>query len=57
MRLDVNGQELYGHIGEFMGSTSIAMYAPDKGYTIVVTSNLSNPDLAEVLSRMQAIIK
>lgn len=56
MRLDVDGQELYGHVGQFMGSTSIAMVSPDKGYTIVVTSNLSNPDLVEVVARLQVII-
>lgn len=57
MRLDVNGQEMIGHVGQFMGSSSIAMYAPDKGYAIVVTSNLSNPDLVAVLAGLQEIIK
>jgi len=50
MRFVVNGQELIGHVGEFMGSSSIAMYAPDQGYIIVVTCNLSYPDLAGVLA-------
>jgi D-alanyl-D-alanine carboxypeptidase len=58
MRLDVAGHELYGHVGQFMGSTSIAMVSPDKSYTIVITSNLSNPDLVEVLARLQdAVLK
>ena len=57
MRLEVDGQELYGHVGQFMGSTSIAMVSPDKGYTIVVTSNLSNPDLVAVLASLQEVIK
>jgi D-alanyl-D-alanine carboxypeptidase len=56
MRLNVDGQELYGHVGQFMGSTSIAMVSPDKVYTIVITSNLSNPDLIEVLARLQGVI-
>jgi D-alanyl-D-alanine carboxypeptidase len=56
MRLQVDGQELYGHVGQFMGSTSIAMVAPNKGYTIVVTSNLSNPDLVEVVAHLQDVI-
>jgi D-alanyl-D-alanine carboxypeptidase len=56
MRLDVNGQELIGHIGWFMGATSIAMASPDRGYTIVITSNLSTPDLVEVLARLQDVI-
>jgi D-alanyl-D-alanine carboxypeptidase len=57
MRLNVNGQELIGHIGEFMGSSSIAMYSPNQGYTIVVTSNLSYPDLVAVLASLQESIK
>jgi D-alanyl-D-alanine carboxypeptidase len=56
MRLEVNGQELIGHVGEFMGSSSIAMYAPNQGYTIVVTCNLSYPDLAAVLASLQEVI-
>jgi D-alanyl-D-alanine carboxypeptidase len=56
MCFEVAGQELIGHVGEFMGSSSIAMYAPDKGYTIVVTSNLSNPDLTAVLASLREII-
>jgi D-alanyl-D-alanine carboxypeptidase len=57
MRLEVAGQELIGHVGQFMGSTSIAMYAPEKGDTIVVTSNLSNPDMVAVLTSLNEIIK
>jgi D-alanyl-D-alanine carboxypeptidase len=54
MRLEVNGQGLIGHIGEFMGSTAIAMYSPDKKYLIVVTCNLSYPNLIKVLTDLQA---
>lgn len=57
MRIKVDGQELIGHVGEFMGSTSIAMYAPDQGYLIVVDSNLSFPNLVEVVARLQQSIK
>ena len=57
MRFEVGGQELIGHVGEFMGSSSIAVYSPDKGYTIVVTSNLSNPDLAAVVASLQEIVR
>jgi hypothetical protein len=56
MRLEVNGQELIGHVGQFMGSTSIAMFAPEVGFTIVITSSLSNPDLVQVLGGLQDII-
>ena len=57
MRFKVGGQELIGHVGEFMGSSSIAVYSPDKGYTIVVTCNLSNPDLAAVVASLQEIVR
>jgi D-alanyl-D-alanine carboxypeptidase len=57
MRLEVDGQELVGHVGQFMGSTAIAMYSPDKNYLIVVTCNLSNPDLVKVLTDLQENIK
>ena len=53
MRLEVDGQELVGHVGEFMGSTAIAMYSPDEKYVMVVTSNLSYPNLLEVLTDLQ----
>ncbi|MGB8984409.1 MAG: serine hydrolase domain-containing protein [Anaerolineales bacterium] len=57
MQLEVDGQELIGHVGQFMGSTAIAMYAPDKHYLIVVTSNLSNASLVEVLADLQESIE
>ena len=57
MRIEVDGQELVGHVGEFMGSTAIAMYAPDKHYLIVVTCNLSYPNLVEILADLQEIIR
>jgi D-alanyl-D-alanine carboxypeptidase len=56
MRLKVNGQELVGHVGEFMGSTAIAMVAPDKGSIIVVNANLSFPDMVSVVADMQKIV-
>ena len=45
MRITVDGETWIGHVGEFMGSTSIAMYSPDDGTLIVVNANLSFPDL------------
>jgi hypothetical protein len=53
MRIEVDGQELVGHVGEFMGSTAIAMYSPEKKYIIVITCNLSYPDLVKVLADLQ----
>jgi len=57
MRFEVDGQELIGHVGEFMGSSSIAVYSPEKGYTITITCNLSFPDLAAVVASLQEVIK
>lgn len=57
MRLEVVGQELIGHVGVFMGSTAIAMYSPDDHSIIVVTCNLSNPDLVNVLADLQEVIR
>lgn len=57
MRLEVDGQELVGHVGQFMGSTAIAMYSSNKNYLIVVTCNLSNPNLVKVLNDLQENIK
>jgi hypothetical protein len=57
MRFEVGGQELIGHVGEFMGSSSIAMYSPDRGNTITITCNLSYPDLASVVASLQEVIK
>lgn len=57
MRLSVDGRELIGHVGQFMGSTAIAMYSPRENYTITVTSNLSNADLVRVLVDLQGEIQ
>ena len=57
MRAIIDGQELVGHTGEFMGSSAIAMYSPDNKYLIVVTSNLSYPNLIQVVSDLQANLK
>lgn len=56
MRLEIDGHELYGHVGQFMGSESIAMYEPTQNYLIVIASNLSNLEMAEVLAKLQCAI-
>jgi D-alanyl-D-alanine carboxypeptidase len=56
MRLEAGGVEYIGHVGEFMGSTAIGMYAPDSGDLIVVTTNLSFPDLVGTLTALHAVI-
>lgn len=40
-----------------MGSTAIAMYAPESGDGIVVAANLSFPDLVGTLVALQAAIR
>ena len=58
MRLTVGEHELVGHVGQFMGFSTIAMFSPEEKYTIVVIRNLSNPELVEVISYLQeAILK
>jgi D-alanyl-D-alanine carboxypeptidase len=57
MRIEVDGQELVGHVGEFMGSTAIAMHSPEKKYIIVITCDLSYPDLVKVLTDLQENIE
>ena len=57
MRIEVAGQAYFGHVGEFMGSTAIAMSASDSGDLIVVTSNLSYPDLVGTMTDLHAAIR
>ncbi len=57
MQMEVDGRELVGHVGEFMGSTAVALYSQSGHYEIVVICNLSYPDLFEVARRMQRIIQ
>ena len=53
MQLDIEGQELVGHVGEFMGSTAIAMVSPTEKYIIVVVCDLSFPRLTDVVADLQ----
>jgi D-alanyl-D-alanine carboxypeptidase len=53
MQVDIDGKELIGHVGEFMGSTAIAMVSPGEKYTIVVVCDLSFPRLTGVLADLQ----
>jgi D-alanyl-D-alanine carboxypeptidase len=54
MQMIIGGRELVGHVGQFMGATAIAAVAPENGFIIVVTSDLSFPDLTEVVGELQA---
>lgn len=53
MQLDIEGQELVGHVGQFMGSTAIAVVSPEEKYIIVVVCDLSYPRLTEVVADLQ----
>ncbi len=57
MQMEVDGRELVGHVGEFMGSTAVALYSPSGHYQIVVLCNLSYPNLFEVVRLLQRIIQ
>jgi D-alanyl-D-alanine carboxypeptidase len=57
MRLIVNGEELIGHVGQFMGSTAIAMFSPAQNDIVVITCNLSNPNLLKTLAEFKAVVK
>ena len=57
MQMKVDGRELVGHVGEFMGSTAVALYSPSGHYQIMVICNLSYPDLFEVARRLQSTIQ
>jgi D-alanyl-D-alanine carboxypeptidase len=57
VQLTIDGQELFGHPGEFMGSTAQAVYSPSQNYIIVVTSNLSYPNLIDVISDLQKLVR
>jgi D-alanyl-D-alanine carboxypeptidase len=57
MQLDIDGQELVGHVGQFMGSTAIAVVSPQEKYTIVVVCDLSFPKLTEVVADLQREIQ
>jgi D-alanyl-D-alanine carboxypeptidase len=53
MQLVIAGQELVGHVGEFMGSTAIAVVSPKEKYTIVVVCDLSFARLTDVVADLQ----
>jgi D-alanyl-D-alanine carboxypeptidase len=56
MRIELDGIQMIGHVGQFMGSTAIAMYAPEANHLIVVTCDLSYPDLVGVVAELQNAI-
>ncbi len=53
MQLDIDGHELVGHVGQFMGSTAIAVVSPRENYTIVVVCDLLFPRLTDVVADLQ----
>ncbi len=53
MQLNIDGQELVGHVGQFMGFTAIAVVSPKENYTIVVVCDLSFPKLTDVVADLQ----
>lgn len=55
MQFEVNGKQLIGHIGWFMGSSSIIIYDPLDQIIFAVTCNLSTPDLVQVMAGLREV--
>ena len=55
MQFEVNGKQLIGHIGWFMGSSSIIVYDPLDQIIFAVTCNLSTPDLVQVMAGLREV--
>lgn len=55
-RLQVGGEELVGHTGTILGYSGTAFYSPQRGYTIVVLSNLSAIDHISLLQDIQELV-
>jgi len=55
-RLAVGGEEVVGHTGAIPGYAGIAMHSEDKGYTIVILSNLSTIEDTRVLADLQDVV-
>ena len=56
MQINIDGHELVGHVGQFMGFTAIAVVSPMENYTIVVLCDLSFPRLTDVVADLQGEI-
>ncbi len=52
-KLVIDGQTLLGHTGTIPGYSAVALHNPEKGYTIVVLSNLSVIDQVGLFAQLQ----
>jgi len=50
IQLEIDGKELVGHVGQFIGSTAIAVVSPMEKTIIVVVCDLSFPKLTNVVA-------
>jgi len=55
-RHEIGGEELWGHEGQIFGFQAIALYCPDKNYTIAVVGNVSAFNTAGVVAELQEVI-
>lgn len=55
-QLVVAGQPLVGHTGTIAGYSAVAVHHAEKGYTLVILSNLSVIDQLGLVAKMQAAI-
>lgn len=56
MELNIAGTAYVGHLGQFMGATALAVHSSFTGDTIVIITNLSSPNLAEVIADLQSVL-
>lgn len=54
--LIIEGESVYGHTGTIPGYSGIAMYNPERGYTIVVLSNVSTIAQTDLYASLQKIV-
>jgi len=52
-RLEIGGQECWGHMGLNIGFESIPLHCPERGHTIVVLGNVSSYDIVDVFGQLQ----
>jgi hypothetical protein len=57
MRFEINGEEWWGHTGEFIGFTAITAYAPKLNTTISLIGNLSVFDVEALLSELYQVTR
>ena len=55
-KLAIDGESVYGHTGIIPGFSGIAMHNLDRGFTIVVLSNVSTIEQTNLFAELQSIV-